>query len=68
MQSTPPDFWTWISDHGFSAVTFLTVLGWGWRLNANLSKFYFTMTEHPLHSHDEKSGNLTYNGLRYPRN
>ena len=31
-----------------------------------LQKLKWTLQQHPLHSHGEKQGNLTVNGLRYP--
>jgi len=63
----PNDLWSWLSAHGVAIATFVTVLGWGWKLNSTLSKFYFTVKEFPPHIHTEGDKEpLSESGVRYP--
>ena len=61
-------------DWGAAATILVCVAGFYWdsrrKHNANLatwSRFLFLIGEQPLHSHREKSGALTADGVVFPR-
>ena len=47
-----------------AALIVAPVLIGGWLA---LQKLKWTLTQHPLHSHGEKQGNLTVDGINYPK-